>query len=686
MPWKPLARFGDERAGKLHRLKRAARARLDVPPTRWVRSADASRAGAPPIVPPLILRSASPDEDTAERTNAGHYESIVVRCADDLPRALERVAASVGNDGYVFAQQLAEDTLGPDARGGVAFFDGFYYERSEAPGHNRGVTAGETRGETARGELEPGCAFSLWLRRVGRAFRAELRASEGLDLEYATDGERYVLLQARPLTFRVKRNPTLSLANHREILGELPSPWIVDALVAAGRGSIEEFVRIDPEVGRWRGQYAESHHGRAWLSFSFFFRLMDHWGLPRSMVTDGVGGTVEGRAARRPNLLRMARKSPRLVRLQLQNVGAMRRIDDELARIEEATRDARTLADWYDATVVGLDVALRTNFAINGALSGIVRVRGALRVRGRAHVVTDAMREEFEAVRGLEPSLREAALDRWLEAYGHRGPLESDPAQPRFRELREELLEDVRGANDRPEPSAPHDDPPKRTGRSGGLLFRVDALRERFRDELMRRWEPLRAGALRAAETAVAAGHLEAPEDAFLLGDEVHRNPAAWAEVVTRAKERRAREAELRFPTTAPLSELDGIARAGRPPTTATASMRFEGIGLGTRPVTGEVVRADDLAALLGDISSGRRPPIGPETVLVTRALEPAWGILFGRVGAVVAEIGGELSHASILLREAGTTAVVNCAGAYDTLSDGTLVHVDPKEGAVERV
>ena len=123
MRWKPLARFRDERAGKLHRLKRAARARLRVPPTQWIRSTDARRAGAPPIAPPLVLRSASPDEDTAERTNAGRYESVVVQSADELPGALERVAGSVGPDGYVFAQPLAEDTLGPGARGGVAFFD-----------------------------------------------------------------------------------------------------------------------------------------------------------------------------------------------------------------------------------------------------------------------------------------------------------------------------------------------------------------------------------------------------------------------------------------------------------------------------------------------------------------------------------------------------------------------------------
>lgn len=664
--------------GKLFRLRRAARKRITVPPTYWVKSANARAVGAPPLDFPLIVRSASPREDTEERTNAGLFESIVVRSASEWTGAVARVAESVGTDGYVFAQPLAEDTLGPDARGGVAFFDGFHFERSEAPGHNRGVTAGETRGDTVRGELDVESPFSRWLRRVGRVFRSEFKAAEGIDVEYATDGSRFILLQARPLRFGLRRNPTLSLANHREILGELPSPWIVDALVEAGRGSLEEFARIDPEVRKWGGQYAESHHGRAWLSFSFFFRLMDHWGLPRSMVTDGVGGSVEGRAARRPNLLRMALKSPRLVRLQLQNVGAMRRVDAELARFDAALESARSLEDWYDATVLGLDVALRTNFAINGALSGIVRVRAALRIRGRAHVVTDAMRADFEDVRALPLAQREAALDRWLETYGHRGPLESDPAQPRFRELRAELLQDVRGATSRPAEGA--------AGRpGGGVLFRVDALRERFRDELMRRWEPLRQGSLRAAEACVAAGHLDAREDAFLLGEAVRQPASTWREAVAEARARRAVEAAHRFPTTAPLSELDQIARAGRPRARGGARQRFEGIGLGQRAVTGRVVRADDLAQLLSDLRGGRLPPIGPTTVLVTRALEPAWGILFGRVGAVVAEIGGELSHASILLREAGTTAVVNCAGAYDGLNDGTTVRVDPTDGSVAR-
>jgi hypothetical protein len=39
-----------------------------------------------------------------------------------------------------------------------------------------------------------------------------------LDREFARDATGYVLLQVRPALFPLQRNPTLSLANHEEIL------------------------------------------------------------------------------------------------------------------------------------------------------------------------------------------------------------------------------------------------------------------------------------------------------------------------------------------------------------------------------------------------------------------------------------------------------------------------------------
>ena len=100
----------------------------------------------------------------------------------------------------------------------------------------------------------------------------------------------------------------------------------MSALVLAGRGALEEFERIDPSIASWGGQYAEECAGRAWLSFSFFFRLMDHWGLPRTFVTEGVGGESSGPSDARMLPGRMLMKSPRLIALQLQNRRTMRRI------------------------------------------------------------------------------------------------------------------------------------------------------------------------------------------------------------------------------------------------------------------------------------------------------------------------------------------------------------------------
>jgi pyruvate,water dikinase len=69
--------------------------------------------------------------------------------------------------------------------------------------------------------------------------------------------------------------------------------------------------------------------------------------------------------------------------------------------------------------------------------------------------------------------------------------------------------------------------------------------------------------------------------------------------------------------------------------------------------------------------------------VLIAETLEPSWAVLFPRFVAVVAELGGELSHAAILLREAGITAVVNAHGAFAGISDGDRVRVDPERGEV---
>ncbi|MFT5153971.1 MAG: hypothetical protein ACI841_003978, partial [Planctomycetota bacterium] len=284
MSWRPLAQFRDPAVAKLDNLRRGAQAGLSVPRTFWAHAAevDPDRVRPPVDIPaPWIARSASPTEDTQESTAAGQFVSAAVERDDpDAFRAAVRAVldslprgANGQPRGAVFVQPL----LVPE-RGGVLFFDGFHFECTTASGGNRALTSGEERGDVERGQLQRGDAFSTWLKRLGRAFRRELTSGGTLDVEFARDGDAFTLLQARPARFELLRNPLLSLANHREILGDPPSPWLASALELAGADALRYFAEVDPEVGSWNDRYAVLLGGRAWLNFSFFFRLMDHWG------------------------------------------------------------------------------------------------------------------------------------------------------------------------------------------------------------------------------------------------------------------------------------------------------------------------------------------------------------------------------------------------------------------------
>ena len=56
---------------------------------------------------------------------------------------------------------------------------------------------------------------------------------------------------------------------------------------------------------------------------------------------------------------------------------------------------------------------------------------------------------------------------------------------------------------------------------------------------------------------------------------------------------------------------------------------------------------------------------------------------MFGRVGAVVTDVGGIMSHAAIICREYGLPAVTGTGGATTTIRTGDRVVVDGNAGTV---
>lgn len=69
--------------------------------------------------------------------------------------------------------------------------------------------------------------------------------------------------------------------------------------------------------------------------------------------------------------------------------------------------------------------------------------------------------------------------------------------------------------------------------------------------------------------------------------------------------------------------------------------------------------------------------------VLVAALTTPAWTPLFARAAAIVTDIGGPLSHGSIVAREYGIPAVLGTGEATQIIAHGQLVTVDGSEGRV---
>ena len=69
--------------------------------------------------------------------------------------------------------------------------------------------------------------------------------------------------------------------------------------------------------------------------------------------------------------------------------------------------------------------------------------------------------------------------------------------------------------------------------------------------------------------------------------------------------------------------------------------------------------------------------------VLVAPLTTPAWTPLFARAAAVVTDIGGPLSHGSIVAREYGIPAVLGTGIATKRISEGQVVTVDGSAGTV---
>jgi pyruvate,water dikinase len=185
-------------------------------------------------------------------------------------------------------------------------------------------------------------------------------------------------------------------------------------------------------------------------------------------------------------------------------------------------------------------------------------------------------------------------------------------------------------------------------------------------------WPQMRRMLAELGRRLVAAGRIAVPEDVYWLRPDEIAGGAVGDVAERKALWRGQRRAT-------PPQALPEHAFFDRFEAWFPASGKQEGAVLhGTAASAGQVTAA--ARVLSGPADFGR---MRPGDVLVASITTPAWTSLFTMAAAVVTDVGGPLSHSSIVAREYGIPAVLGTGVATRRIPDGARVRVDGDAGTV---
>jgi pyruvate,water dikinase len=199
------------------------------------------------------------------------------------------------------------------------------------------------------------------------------------------------------------------------------------------------------------------------------------------------------------------------------------------------------------------------------------------------------------------------------------------------------------------------------------------AAREEFRSSAMRSFLSIRRDLVRLARDADVA-----VDDLWLLeADEVRRLDEGVRPRPELLAERRAEQERRR---SHPIPE---VVRRFDPPSDTSSDEdpehpdELHGLGL-------VAASAEGLAWVLTEPAHELPEGLEPtSTILVAPSVDPGWLATFGLVAGVAVELGGDLSHGSIVLRELGLPAVTNVRGLTAVVRTGDRLALDGRHGRV---
>lgn len=105
---------------------------------------------------------------------------------------------------------------------------------------------------------------------------------------------------------------------------------------------------------------------------------------------------------------------------------------------------------------------------------------------------------------------------------------------------------------------------------------------------------------------------------------------------------------------------------------------------LGDNILSGSAVSSGTIEGIARVISDPQKEILNSGEILVTRFTDPAWTPLFIHAKALIMEVGGLMTHGSVVAREYGIPAVVGVENATHLIKTGQKLRVDGDSGFVE--
>ena len=294
------------------------------------------------------------------------------------------------------------------------------------------------------------------------------------------------------------------------------------------------------------------------------------------------------------------------------------------------------------------------------------------------------------------------AVQGFMNQYGMRGLYEIDLGRPRWREEPQPLMLTLKTYVGIEVKSRAPDELFRRgehkaqeeilklgldLGRPRTVTFlsrrirALSALREVPKFTIIRIMGIIRAKLIEQGENFVSTGVLEESRDIFLLHDreldDLSANPIGrdWKTLIGERKAIMERETlRKRVPR---LLTTDGFGYYGGAPIPP-------GLAEKANVFIGEPVSPGTVEGIVRVVYDPSKTKLEHGEVLVCHGTDPSWTPLFLSACALVMEVGGLVTHGSIVAREVGIPAVVGLENVTDRLKTGQRVRVDGSNGVVE--